>query len=77
MVEAGLTLRVAGLAATFACVKPSDQSRVQGPDPVSAAWMFALLPRQIAPPPLTAAVGHAFTVKVAAAEVVTPHMLLN
>ena len=62
MVEAGLTLRVAGLAATLACVKPSDQIRVQGPVPVSAAWIFVLLPGQIAPPPLTTAVGRGRTV---------------
>ena len=41
----------------MACVKPSDQIRVQGPAPVSTAWMFVLLPGQIAPPPLTTAVG--------------------
>ena len=59
MVEVGLTLRVAGPAGKLACVKPSDQIRVQGPVPLSAAWMFALLPGQIAPLPLTTAVGKA------------------
>ncbi len=61
VVEAGLTLRVTGLASTSTCVKPSDQTRVQGPSPLSVAWMFALLPGQIAPPPLTTAVGWART----------------
>ena len=64
MVEVGLTLRVAGLAATLACVKPSDQLKVQGPVPVSVAWIVALLPGQIAPPPLTVAVGRARIVTV-------------
>ncbi len=57
MLPAGLTLRVAGLAATLVCVKPSDQTRVQRPVPLSAAWIFVLLPGQIVPPPLTTAVG--------------------
>ena len=59
VVEAGLTLRVAGLAATLGCVKPSDQIRVQGPAPVRAAWMLVAPPGQMAPPPLTTAVGRA------------------
>ena len=48
----------------MACVKPSDQTRVQGPAPVSVACIFVLLPGQIAPPPLTTAVGRARTVTV-------------
>ncbi len=55
--EAGLTLRVAGLAATLACVKPSDQITVQGPAPVRAAWMVVEPPGQMPTPPLTTAVG--------------------
>ena len=46
------------------CVKPSDQISVQGPVPVSAAWILVLLPGQIAPPPLTTAVGRARIVTV-------------
>ena len=40
-------------------VKPSDQVMDHGDAPVRAAWMFVELPRQIAPPPLTLAVGAA------------------
>ena len=57
-------MRVAGLTATFACVKPSDQTKVQGPTPVSAAEILALLLGQIVPPPLTTAVGRARMVTV-------------
>ncbi len=77
MVEAGFTLRNAGLAATLACVKPSDQMTVQGPVPVSAAWIFVLLPGQIPPPPLTAAVGRAGTVTVLLQALLQPLALVS
>ena len=48
----------------MAWIKPSDQTRVQGPAPVSVAWIFVLLPGQMAPPPLTTAVGRARIVTV-------------
>ena len=48
----------------MAWVKPSDQTSVQGPAPLRAAWIFVLLPVQIAPPPLTTAIGRARTVTV-------------
>jgi hypothetical protein len=65
VLEAGLTLRVAGEAATFDCVTPSDQITVHGPSPVSAAWMFVELPAQICAVPETAAVGFGLTVTAA------------
>ena len=67
VVAAGLTLRVAGDAATFDCVTPSDQTTVHGPVPVSAAWIVVEPPGQIAPPPETVAVGSARTVAVVVA----------
>lgn len=67
VVAAGLTLRVAGEAATFDWVTPSDHTTVQGPVPVSAAWIVAEPPGQIAPPPETAAVGRTRTVPVVVA----------
>ena len=74
MVEPGLTLRVAGLAATPFCVKLSDHVMFHGPVPVSAAWMVVEPPLQIVAEPLATDVGRAFTVKVAAVEVAVPHM---
>ena len=50
----GATLRVAGLAAAV-CVKPSDHVRVQGPVPVSAAWIVVADPLQIVAVPETVA----------------------
>ena len=64
MVEDGLTLRVAGLEAIPVWVTPSDQVRLHGPVPVSAAWIVAEAPAQIVPPPLTVAVGLGLTVSV-------------
>ncbi len=57
-------MRVAGVAATPGWVKPSDQTTVHGPVPLSAAWRLALPPGQIAPPPLTTAVGNTRIVTV-------------
>jgi hypothetical protein len=64
VLEAGLTLRVAGEAATLDCVTPSDQMTVHGPSPVSAAWIVVEAPMQIAAVPETAAVGFGLTVTV-------------
>ena len=67
VVAAGLTFRVAGEVRTFDCVTPSDQTTVQGPVPVSAAWIVAEPPGQTAPPPETVAVGSVRTVAVVVA----------
>src|SRR5580765_6733366 len=72
VVEDGLTLRDAGLAATLFCVTPSDQTTVHGPTPVNAAWILALFPGQIVPPPLTTAVGSARFVTVLLQVLVQP-----
>jgi hypothetical protein len=71
VVEAGLTLRDAGDAATPLCVTPSDQITVHGPVPVSAAWIVVEAPWQIVAAPETVAVGRVLTVAtvVAAVEV--------
>jgi hypothetical protein len=63
-VAAGLTERDAGEAATLDCVTPSDQTTVQGPAPVSAAWIVVEEPGQMAAVPETAAVGRGSTVTV-------------
>jgi hypothetical protein len=68
VVEAGLTLRDAGDAATPLCVTPSDQITVHGPVPVSAAWIVVEAPRQIAAVPETVAVGFGVTVTTALPE---------
>src|SRR4051794_41840054 len=47
------------------CVALSDQTRIHGAVPVSAALIVAELPAQIAPLPLTVAVGSGLTVTVA------------
>jgi hypothetical protein len=57
VVTAGLTLRVAGLAETPSCAKPSDQTRFHGPEPVRATESVALSPAHTVLPPLTLAVG--------------------
>ena len=57
-------MRVAGEAATPDCVTPSDQMTVHGAAPVSAAWMSAEPPGQMAAEPETAAVGFGSTVTV-------------
>ncbi len=62
VVAPGLTVRAAGEAATLDCVTPSDQTSVQGPVPVSAAWMFVAPPGQICAVPVTVAVGFGETV---------------
>src|SRR3954468_21886479 len=64
VVPAGETERDAGEAATPDCVTPSDQTTVQGPAPVSAAWIVVADPVQIAAVPETAAVGFGATVIV-------------
>jgi len=65
VVTAGDTERTAGEAATPDCVTPSDQTTVQGPVPVSAAWITAEAPpAQTVPPPDAAAVGRGRTVAV-------------
>lgn len=65
VVEAGATAREAGEERTLDCVMPSDQTTVQGPVPVSAAWITAEPPpAQIVPPPETAAVGRVRTAAV-------------
>ena len=61
----------------MACVKPSDQINVQGPTPVSAAWILALLPGQIAPPPLATAVGRARIVTVLVQVLLQPLALVR
>src|SRR6185369_10709878 len=58
----GLTLRVAGLAATPLCNTPSDQVTFHGPVPVNTAVIVAELPLQSGAVPLTTAVGRGFTV---------------
>ena len=68
VLEAGLTERVAGEAPTPLCVTPSDQITVQGPVPVSAAWIVVELPAQICAVPETAAVGFGLTVMAALPE---------
>src|SRR4051812_34357162 len=62
VVEAGETDRVAGEAATFDCVAPSDQTTVHGAVPVSAAWTIVAPPAQIWAVPETEAVGFGLTV---------------
>ena len=64
VVAPGETVRVAGEAATPDCVAPSDHVTVHGAVPVSAAWMSAAPPGQIAAVPETAAVGFGSTVTV-------------
>ena len=64
VVEAGVTERIAGLAATPDWVSPSDQLTVQGGFPVNAAWIVALDPAQTETLPLTCAAGRGFTVTV-------------
>jgi hypothetical protein len=73
VVAAGLTLRVAGEAATFDCVTPSDQTTVHGPEPVRAAWIVVEEPGQIVAAPETVAVGLVFTVTVTTAAFVETH----
>jgi hypothetical protein len=65
-VAAGLTERVAGEDATLDCVRPSDQTTVHGPAPVSAAWIVVADPTQICAVPDTVAIGRASTVTVTA-----------
>ena len=55
---------MAGDAATFDCVTPSDQTTVHGPVPVRTAWIEDEVPAQIAAVPETVAVGFGFTVIV-------------
>jgi len=57
VVVAGLTLRVASVVAMPDWTNPSDQVRVNGAVPESAAWTVAALPAQIVPPPETVADG--------------------
>jgi len=61
-VEDGLTMRVAGLAATLVGVPRSDHVTLHGPVPVSAAEIVVELPAQIVALPVTVAVGNALTV---------------
>jgi hypothetical protein len=61
VVEAGLTVRVAGLLSISVWVNPSDQVTAQGRVPVSAAEIVVEPPGQIVASPLTVAVGSAFT----------------
>ena len=63
IIDAGLTVRLAGLVVTLFCVTLSDQITVHGPVPVNAAWIVADCPAQIAVLPLTVAVGSGLTVK--------------
>ena len=65
VVADGLTLRVAGLAATAFWLEPSDQLTFHGPVPVKAAEMVAELPLQIVAVPLATEVGRASTVTTA------------
>jgi hypothetical protein len=65
VVVEGLTLRVAGLAATEGWVKPSDQVTLHGPVPVRAAWIVVEPPLQIVTLPLTTDVGRGLTVTTA------------
>ena len=58
----GLTVRVAGLAVTSFCTKPSDQVTVHGPVPLNTALTRVELPLQIVAFPLASAVGRALTV---------------
>ncbi len=51
--------------------------RVQGPSPPKVAWTFALVPGQIAPPPLTTAVGWAITTTVLLHVELQPLALVN
>ncbi len=57
VVAEGLTLRVTGEEATFDCVTPSDHTTVQGPVPVTVAWIVAEDPAQMAAEPETTAAG--------------------
>ncbi len=74
MVTAGLTVWVAGLAATV-WVNPSDQVRINGAIPVSAAWIVAEEPAQMVAPPLTAAFGGNSTVTTALPDDVPAHFV--
>jgi hypothetical protein len=65
VVAAGLTLRDAVVPLLMVCVTLSDQVTLNGAMPVSVAVIVADAPGQIAPPPLTVAVGSVFTVIVA------------
>ena len=62
VVAAGLTLRDAVVPLLMVCVTLSDQVTLNGAVPVSVAVIVADAPGQIAPPPLTAAVGRVLTV---------------
>ena len=62
VVTAGLTLRMAGPLSTTLCWKPSDQVRLHGGVPVSAAWIEVDAPAQMVALPLTWAVGAASAV---------------
>src|SRR5712692_4672142 len=59
VVVPGLTTRVSGLVRMFDCTMLSDQVRLQGGVPVSAAWIVVLPPEQIVALPLTVAVATA------------------
>lgn len=63
--EAGLTGRVAGLAVTPVCEKPSDQVRFHGPVPVRAAWIVVESAAQMVAEPETAAIRLDITVTMA------------
>ena len=65
VVAAGLTLRDAVVPLLMVCVMLSDQVTLNGAVPVSVAVIVADAPGQIAPPPLTVAVGSVLTVIVA------------
>ena len=77
MVAAGLTLRVAGEAATLDCETPSDQTTVHGPVPVSTAWIVVEEPAQIAAVPETVAVGGGWTVTTAPPDPAPPAQLAS
>ena len=67
VVADGVTLRVAGLAATPVCVVPSDQVTLQGAVPVRSAWIVAAVPLHtvVLSALLTTDVGLGFTVTTA------------
>src|SRR5947209_26988 len=69
VVAVGDTVRVAGLAPTALCVRPSDQVTFHGPVPVSRAPIVVTPPLQTAAVPNTVAVGIGLTVTAVAAEV--------
>jgi hypothetical protein len=64
-VAAGVTVRVAVVPLLMVCVTLSDQITLNGAVPVSVAVIVVDAPGQIAPPPLTVAVGSVLTVTIA------------